>query len=68
MTKGLTFRVEKRFLALSENSKVRHAIRHIRKAASEDAIFYAYVVDEKGLLLNVRKILSLHRDDRRKTD
>ena len=25
-------------------------------------------VDEKGLLLNVRKILSLHRDDRRKTD
>ena len=24
--------------------------------------------DEKGLLLNVRKILSLHRDDKRKTD
>ncbi len=47
-----------RFVAVSEHSTVAQAIEHIRKAASGDAAFYLYVVDDHDHLVGV---VPLHR-------
>jgi magnesium transporter len=47
-----------RFVAVSEHTTVAQAIEHIRKAASGDAAFYLYVVDDHDHLVGV---VPLHR-------
>ncbi|HMB01418.1 MAG TPA: CBS domain-containing protein, partial [Spirochaetota bacterium] len=59
--------MEKRYIALSENTTVKNAVKHIRKAAGEDMVFYAYVVNNKGVLhgvLPLRKLLISNEEKR----
>ncbi|MCX7698778.1 MAG: magnesium transporter [Candidatus Goldbacteria bacterium] len=59
MKKALEFTIDRNYIAFKETLSVREAIKRLRKSASEDMIFYAYVVDNRRVLRGVLSLRSL---------
>ncbi|MCX8093291.1 MAG: magnesium transporter [Candidatus Goldbacteria bacterium] len=59
MKKELEFTIDRNYIAFKETLSVREAIKRLRKSASEDMIFYAYVIDNRRVLKGVLSLRSL---------
>ena len=63
MTEQMDFKLETNYISVYERDTVKFALKKVSKAVDEEAIYYAYVVDDYGVLRGVLPLRSLLATD-----